>query len=50
MKAMIEAGAAEFTLKTIEFCKKCGHLGGKVLVQEAINKCNWPLLWGHNYY
>ena len=41
MKAMIEAGAAAVHFEDqLSFAKKCGHLGGKVLVptQEAINK------------
>ncbi|WP_420574320.1 isocitrate lyase [Kordia sp.] len=41
MKAMIEAGAAGVHFEDqLSSAKKCGHLGGKVLVptQEAINK------------
>lgn len=41
MKAMIEAGAAAVHFEDqLSSAKKCGHLGGKVLVptQEAINK------------
>jgi isocitrate lyase len=41
MKAMIEAGAAAVHYEDqLSSAKKCGHLGGKVLVptQEAINK------------
>ena len=41
MKAMIEAGAAGVHFEDqLSAAKKCGHLGGKVLVptQEAINK------------
>ncbi len=41
MKGMIEAGAAGVHLEDqLSSAKKCGHLGGKVLVptQEAINK------------
>lgn len=41
MKAMIEAGAAAVHLEDqLSSAKKCGHLGGKVLVptSEAINK------------
>ena len=41
MKALIEAGAAGAHLEDqLSSAKKCGHLGGKVLVptQEAINK------------
>jgi isocitrate lyase len=57
MKGMIEAGAAGVHWEDqLASAKKCGHLGGKVLVptQEAINKlvaarlaadvCNF-LLW-----
>src|ERR1044071_9147543 len=57
MKAMIEAGAAGVNWEDqLSSAKKCGHLGGKVLVptQEAINKlvaarlaadvCNVPSL------
>ncbi|MGF1532798.1 MAG: isocitrate lyase [Bernardetiaceae bacterium] len=57
MKAMIEAGAAGVHYEDqLSSAKKCGHLGGKVLVptQEAINKlvaarlaadvCNVPTL------
>lgn len=41
MKAMIEAGAAAVHFEDqLSSAKKCGHLGGKVLVttQEAVNK------------
>ncbi|WP_223253788.1 isocitrate lyase/phosphoenolpyruvate mutase family protein [Flavobacterium sp. LM5] len=41
MKSMIEAGAAGVHFEDqLSSAKKCGHLGGKVLVptQEAINK------------
>src|SRR5205809_8121526 len=41
MKALIEAGAAAVHFEDqLASAKKCGHLGGKVLVstQEAINK------------
>jgi isocitrate lyase len=41
MKQMIEAGAAAVHFEDqLSSAKKCGHLGGKVLVptQEAINK------------
>jgi isocitrate lyase len=41
MKAMIEAGASAVHFEDqLSSAKKCGHLGGKVLVptQEAINK------------
>src|SRR5438874_3052783 len=41
MKAMIEAGAAAVHFEDqLSSAKKCGHMGGKVLVptQEAINK------------
>ena len=41
MKAMIEAGAAGVHFEDqLSSAKKCGHMGGKVLVptQEAINK------------
>ena len=41
MKQMIEAGAAGVHFEDqLSSAKKCGHLGGKVLVptQEAINK------------
>lgn len=57
MKAMVEAGAAGVHFEDqLSSAKKCGHLGGKVLVptQEAINKlvaarlaadvCNTPTL------
>jgi isocitrate lyase len=41
MKKMIESGAAGVHFEDqLSSAKKCGHLGGKVLVptQEAINK------------
>ena len=41
MKAMIEAGAAAVHFEDqLSSAKKCGHMGGKVLVptQEAIQK------------
>jgi isocitrate lyase len=41
MKQMIEAGAAAVHFEDqLSSAKKCGHLGGKVLVptQEAVNK------------
>jgi isocitrate lyase len=46
MKAMIEAGAAGVHFEDqLASVKKCGHMGGKVLVpsQEAVQKLSLPV-------